>query len=107
MIAGTIPEWLSQLEKLVHLDLSHNKLQGPILAYFGTFKNLNEMWLGQNELNGSIPVSFGQLSKLVKLEVSGTRLTGILFEEYFSKLSKLKMLWIDRNSGLVLNVSST
>ncbi|KAL6312480.1 hypothetical protein AAG906_021696 [Vitis piasezkii] len=106
-ISDTIPEWLSQLEKLTHLDLSHNKLQGPIPASFGTLKNLNEMWLGQNELNGSLPVSFGQLSELVKLEVAGTRVTGIISEEHFSKLRKLKMLWIDRNSGLVLNVSST
>ena len=107
MIAGTIPESLSQLEKLTYLDLSGNKLQGPIPASFGTFKNLNEMRLGWNELNGSLPVSFGQLSELVLLDVSRNRMTGILSEEHFSKLSKLKELWINGNSGLVLNVSST
>ena len=98
---------MSQLEKLIHLGLSHNKLQGPIPASYGTFKNLNEMWLVSNELNGSLPVSFGQLSELVKLDVSWNNLTRILSEEHFSKLSKLKMLWINRNSGLVLDVSST
>eukprot|EP00261_Vitis_vinifera_P036281 XP_019077524.1 PREDICTED: leucine-rich repeat receptor protein kinase EMS1-like [Vitis vinifera] len=65
------------------------------------------MRLKMNELNGSLPVSFGQLSELVVLDVSYNRLTGILSEEHFSKLSKLKTLQMDENSGLVLNVSST
>ncbi|XP_034680076.1 receptor-like protein EIX1 isoform X2 [Vitis riparia] len=106
-LVGRLPERLSQLEKLTYLDLSGNKLQGPIPASFGTFKNLNVMRLGWNELNGSLPVSFGQLSELVVLKVYGNRLTGILSEEHFSKLSKLKSLWMDGYSGLVLNVSST
>ena len=106
-LVGRLPERLSQLEKLIYLDLSDNKLQGPIPASFGTFKNLNEMRLGSNELNGSLPVSFGQLSELVVLEVYGNRLIGILFEEHFSELSKLKILRINGNSGLILNVSST
>ena len=106
-LVGRLPERLSQLEKLTYLDLSFNKLQGPIPTSFGTFKNLNEMRLGWNELNGSLPVSFGQLSELVVLEVYGNSLTGILSEEHFSKLSKLKTLWMDGYSGLVLNVSST
>ena len=103
-LVGRLPERLSQLEKLTYLDLSDNNLQGPIPAFFGTFKNSNEMRLRWNELNGSLPVSFGQLSELVVFE---NRLTGILSEEHFSKLSKLKTLWMDANSGLVLNVSST
>ncbi|RVW13899.1 Leucine-rich repeat receptor protein kinase MSL1 [Vitis vinifera] len=98
-LVGRLPERLSQLEKLTYLDLSFNKLQGPIPTSFGTFKNLNEMRLGWNELNGSLPVSFGQLSELVVLEVYGNSLTGILSEEHFSKLSKLKTLWMDANSG--------
>ncbi|KAJ9693310.1 hypothetical protein PVL29_012176 [Vitis rotundifolia] len=96
-LVGRLPERLSQLEKLTFLCLSGNKFQGPIPASFGTFKNLNEI----------LPVSFGQLSKLVVLVVYDNRLTGILSEEHFSKLSKLKSLWIGKNSGLVLNVSST
>ena len=65
------------------------------------------MELGWNELNGSLPASFGQLSELVFLDVSGNHLNGILSEEHFSMLSKLKKLWIDGNSGLILNVSSS
>ncbi|XP_034696200.1 receptor-like protein EIX1 isoform X2 [Vitis riparia] len=106
-LVGRLPERLSQLEKLTYLDLSENKLQGPIPASFGTFKNLNEIRLGWNELNGSLPVSFGQLSELVVLEVHDNRLTGILSEEHFSKFNKLETLWMDGNSDLVLNVSST
>ena len=106
-LKGRLPEWLSQLEKLTTLSLYSNKLQGTIPASFGTFQNLEYMWLGMNELNGSLPVSFGQLSELVLLEVTENHLTGIFYEEHFSKSSKLKVLWMDGNSGLILNVSST
>ena len=84
MIASTIPEYLSQLEKLTYLDLSNNKLLGLILVSYRTFKNLNEILLGLNELNESLPISFGQLSNLVILELYGNRLTGILSKEHFS-----------------------
>ena len=83
MIAGTIHECSSQLEKLTYLDLSNNKLQGIIPVSYKTFKNLNEMLLGLNELNGSLPTSFGQLSNLVILELTGNCLTRILSEEHF------------------------
>ncbi|KAL6312468.1 hypothetical protein AAG906_021684 [Vitis piasezkii] len=106
-LKGKLPEWLSQLEKLTTLSLYSNKLQGTIPASFGTFQNLEYIWLGRNELNGSLPVSFGQVSELVLLEVTENHLTGILSEEHFSKSSKLKVLWMDGNSGLILNVSST
>ena len=84
MIAGTIHECSSQLEKLTYLDLSNNKLLGLILVSYRTFKNLNEILLGLNELNESLPISFGQLSNLVILELSRNRLTGILSKEHFS-----------------------
>ena len=65
------------------------------------------MSLGWNELNESLPVSFGQLSELVELDVSGNHLTGILSEQHFSDLNKLKILWVQENWDMVLNVSST
>ncbi|KAL6334050.1 hypothetical protein AAG906_001804 [Vitis piasezkii] len=96
-------------------SFKRSKAQGPLpkpryldffkalsLLFFGTFKNLNGMLLERNELNGSLPVSFGQLSELVVLDVSWNRLTGILSEEHFSKLSKLKVLRMGANSGALL-----
>ena len=65
------------------------------------------MEIGWNELNESVSVSFGQFFELIVLYVSWNHLIGVLSEEHFAKLSKLKMLCMSGNSGLVLNVSAT
>ncbi|WJZ95559.1 hypothetical protein VitviT2T_014322 [Vitis vinifera] len=130
-LVGKLAEWLGLLENLVELDLSYNKfeglipaslgalsnleslklnnnsLQGPIPATLGSLQHLTDMWLGTNQLNGTLPDSFGQLSELLYLEVSFNSLTGILSAEHFSKLSKLKHLYMQSNSGFNLNVNSS
>ncbi|XP_034680072.1 receptor-like protein EIX2 [Vitis riparia] len=120
-LTGSLPEFLKEtkncssdglLPELLYLDLSYNQLNGRLPEWLSQLEKLTTlslyyMWLGRNELNGSLPVSFGQLSELVLLEVTENHLTGILSEEHFSKSSKLKVLWMDGNSGLILNVSST
>ncbi|KAL6312579.1 hypothetical protein AAG906_005975 [Vitis piasezkii] len=100
----------SPLPNLTYLSLSSNQmddnnLQGRIPASLGTLQHLTEMWLGTNRLKGTLPDSFGQLSELVYLDVSFNNLIGILSEENFSKLTKLKYLLLSSNS-FTLNVSS-
>ncbi|KAL6312481.1 hypothetical protein AAG906_012072 [Vitis piasezkii] len=90
-LTGKLPEWLGELEELVELRMDDNNLQGRIPASLGTLQHLTEI--------------FGQLSELVYLDVSFNNLIGILSEEKFSKLTKLKYLLLSSNS-FTLNVSS-
>ena len=104
-LQGSIPASLGRLSQLVELGLENNKLQGLIPASLGNLHHLKEMRLDGNNLNGSLPDSFGQLSELVTLDVSFNGLMGTLSEKHFSKLSKLKNLYLDSNS-FILSVSS-
>ncbi|XP_060670179.1 receptor-like protein EIX1 [Ziziphus jujuba] len=104
-LVGRLPEWLSQLESLVRLDLSYNSLYGPIPYSLELLQNLSHLWLGNNELNGTLPESLGQLSNLTFLDVSSNRLTGMVTEKHFLKQDKLGFLELSSNS-FTLNVSS-
>ncbi|KAL6312596.1 hypothetical protein AAG906_005997 [Vitis piasezkii] len=98
-LTGSLPEFLEEIKT------ANNKLQGLIPASLGNLHHLKEMRLDGNNLNGSLPDSFGQLSELVTLDVSFNGLMGTLSEKHFSKLSKLKNLYLDSNS-FILSVSS-
>ncbi|KAJ9703007.1 hypothetical protein PVL29_004669 [Vitis rotundifolia] len=100
--SGLVLNLWSQKEVLF-LDLSNASISSSIPNWFWNISS--NLW-SLSLLNNQLQVSFGQLFKLVDLDVSYNRLTGTLSEEHFSKLSKLKTLWIQENSGLVLNVSS-
>ncbi|KAK3041893.1 hypothetical protein RJ639_002175 [Escallonia herrerae] len=105
-LVGILPERLGQLENLVELELSYNLLEGPIPASVGTLLYLTDVGLGGNKLNGTLPESFGQLSEATIFDVSSNQLTGFVSEVHFSRLDKLKILWMSSNS-FIFNFSST
>ena len=63
-----------------------------LLPDLTTFPSLRVLSLFQNHLNGTIPVSLGKLSSLEFLFLQDNPLKGVIFEAYFSKLTKLKYL---------------
>ncbi|KAI3510144.1 hypothetical protein L1887_25675 [Cichorium endivia] len=67
---GTFPEPLGRLENLRSIDLSNNRLIGPIPKSLTRLRFL--------ELNGSIPETFGKLVALTELELQSNRLTGCI-----------------------------
>nr|DAD25975.1 TPA_asm: hypothetical protein HUJ06_027443 [Nelumbo nucifera] len=70
-LIGFLPDF-SSMDALVTIDLHNNSLTGEIPAFLGTFPNLKELNLADNEFSGSIPSSLSKNSKL-KLVVSGNK----------------------------------
>ena len=66
---------LRGLTGLTHLDLSRNRLTGPVPAWLGGLTALQQIYLQDNELSGSIPDLSG-LTGLTHLDLSRNGLTG-------------------------------
>lgn len=97
-LAGEVPESLQYCESLQNLDLSGNKLSGPIPAEICTWMPyLVTLDLSNNDLTGSIPPNLAKCTFLNKLTLSSNRLSGqIPFE--LSSLARLKTFSVANNS---------
>ncbi|KAK2631649.1 hypothetical protein EUGRSUZ_L02633 [Eucalyptus grandis] len=114
-LTGTLPEILqrgseicdsqSSLPNLRYLRLSNNRLRGYLPSWMGQIKNLEDLTLDDNFLEGPIPSSLGTLKNLISLDVSFNHLSGILSEEHFASLRKMKFLVLSSNS-FTLNVTA-
>ena len=75
-ITGSImPNDLDGLVNLRLLDLSFNRLSGPIPAAIGRLRKLRKLYLNDNALSGPIPPALGELD-LRHVELSGNALSG-------------------------------
>ena len=61
---------------VVGLDLSENRLSGPVPSELGSLSDLGYLDLSGNQLSGEIPEELGQLAGLTRLDLSDNRLTG-------------------------------
>ena len=88
---GVVPQRLSLLDRLEHLDLSNNSLGGPV-PRFDTigFDRLVTLYLGGNNLSGSFPDVSG-LDSLQYLRLNDNALTGTPLHrlEYLETLVEL------------------
>ncbi|KAF8041924.1 hypothetical protein BT93_A0504 [Corymbia citriodora subsp. variegata] len=73
---GPIPEELTLLSKLRGLNLSRNFLSGGIPTIIGDMKLLESLDLSNNSLSGTIPQSFSAFTSLSKLNLSHNNFTG-------------------------------
>ena len=69
---------IGELKSLRGLNLSYNKIIGPIPQSFGGLKNLEWLDLSSNKLTGEIPAALTNLNFLEKLNLSLNQLEGII-----------------------------
>ncbi|KAG9453803.1 hypothetical protein H6P81_006707 [Aristolochia fimbriata] len=70
-LSGPLPDF-SGLTALETIDMHNNSLTGEIPDFLGTFRNLKELNLADNDFSGPVPSSISSNSKL-KLQVSGNQ----------------------------------
>ncbi|KAH9648700.1 hypothetical protein KPL70_025700 [Citrus sinensis] len=75
-LCGPIREEIMDLDGLIALNLSRNNLNGPISPKIGQLKSLDFLDLSRNHFSGSIPSSLVKLCGLGVLDLSYNNLSG-------------------------------
>ena len=83
--------------RVIRLNLSRNRLKGPIPKEFGSLTNLQGLLLHENGLTGPIPKELGSLTNLESLLLLNNDLTGPIPPELGS-LTNLRSLWLPQNN---------
>ncbi|XP_019173866.1 PREDICTED: receptor kinase-like protein Xa21 [Ipomoea nil] len=63
-------------QRVVIINLTSSKLQGPLSPAIGNLSFLREIWLDNNGFTGKIPEEIGRLSRLQILQLSSNSLSG-------------------------------
>ena len=79
-LAGPLPAVLGRLDRLKELRLAGNRLSGRIPAELGGLRRLESLDLRDNQLSGSVPPEWAGLDRLAELRLSGSGLSGPLPE---------------------------
>ncbi|XP_031403233.1 receptor-like protein 7 isoform X1 [Punica granatum] len=97
-LTSTFPYFLSSSPELKWLDLSENKISGPIPEWFGRVwsNTLSYLDLFYNNFTGEIPFSICQLTPLTYLSLSNNRLNGTI-PRCLGNLSNLYYLLLGDN----------
>lgn len=97
-LEGTIPKELFTISTLSEgLDLSHNRLSGPIPVEVGSLINLGPLNISNNKLSGEIPSALGDCVRLEYLNMEGNVLNGQI-PKSFSALRGIIQMDLSRNN---------
>ncbi len=96
LLAGSIPMFIRDLANLQEIYLGNNQLTGTVPTELGALSNLTVLSLESNQLTGSIPMSVGNLANLQKLYLGNNQLTDTVPSE-MGTLSSLIILSLENN----------
>ncbi|CAN1180599.1 Leucine-rich repeat receptor protein kinase EMS1 [Linum perenne] len=107
-LSGPIPSELGNLVVLVNLLLQGNMLDGEIPSSLANLTSLATLDLGSNRLAGSIPVEFGRCSNLQGLYLANNHLSGTVPDALggLSSLVKLNLTGNDLRGSLPSSFSN-
>ncbi|XP_028086004.1 receptor like protein 22-like [Camellia sinensis] len=105
-VSGTIPRSLTNLTRLIWLDLSYNNFEGPIPQLFSNFSQLQAIYFSNNQLTDPIPSCLFHLVNLIYLDLSSNNLSNTVELHTFAKLEYLDFLDLS-NSGLSLTTTNS
>jgi hypothetical protein len=96
-LGGPLDPNLSLLAQLTQLNLALNSLTGKIPPELGALLNLNKLQLNSNRFSGPVPASLANLTNLVYLDLSNNRLNGSV-PALIGEISGLRYLDLSNNS---------
>lgn len=70
-MSGPIPDSLSEILSLVHLDLSSNQFNGSVPKFLSEMRDLKYLNLENNNFQGVIPFNGSSIQKFVVFKVGG------------------------------------
>ncbi|MCD7470717.1 hypothetical protein HAX54_010742 [Datura stramonium] len=96
-ISEKLPDWIGRILKYYFwIDLSMNKLVGPIPPELGFLSDIHTLNLSHNQLNGSIPRTFSNLKQIESLDLSNKLSGGI--PQSLLQLNFLSVLSVANNN---------
>ncbi|XP_009406778.3 receptor-like protein 51 [Musa acuminata AAA Group] len=96
-LKGPVPSSISVLGFLQTLDLSSNALTGTLPDSIGDLAALKNVSFAHNSISGPIPDSMSQLSALVHLDLSSNQFNGSI-PKFLSGMKGLKFLNLENNN---------
>ncbi|KAH9616441.1 hypothetical protein KSS87_009411, partial [Heliosperma pusillum] len=96
--SGGIPREIFSLSKLSEtLDVSNNRLTGPLSDEVGQLVNLDTLYVSDNLLSGEIPTTLGACVMLEQLHMEGNFFQGVI-PSTLASLKSLQILDLSRNN---------
>ncbi|KAF3455562.1 hypothetical protein FNV43_RR00194 [Rhamnella rubrinervis] len=86
-LSGPIPTHLEQCPKLSHLSLRSNKFSGTVPFQLGSLHFLEDLDLSQNFLTGQLPLELGYLQNLETFNISHNNISGSIPSTFKEMLS--------------------
>ena len=95
VIAGNLPENISDLSHLNELNLQNNELYGSIPPAIVNMISLKILSLSNNQFTGSIPSDIGSLTNLENLHLNDNELSGLIPESFCELTIMVSPIFID------------